>query len=488
MVLRWYAPLAVLASGAGIVLAQTPTNLPAIPTTPPTVAGVATIHDAAGPNVGSNLAPRSLLSQDKPGVASIDDTSLPGTATIGPDDAAPPEAAPSTVGKSAKETDASANSTDTPCQSFWECCLQPKPARFFFQTENLVAWMKSAPSNFPLVTGGDALNRGRLGLPGTAVLAGGSDLEIGTLYGVRASVGTWLGQKELFGIEVGGFILHQVESSFSANSAANGSPLLARPFLNADTGTSGSVAVSLPGVASGSVVLDSWGQLWGIETNVLIRGLSTDRPHKLNLLVGYRHLDLQESLGIQHVSTLLPGQANPFVGGIVTAPASLGASDRFETRNQFYGGQIGAQGEFRRGRWEVGGFGKLGIGAMQQTVIVSGLSAAVNPNGLIGIASGGVLAQNSNIGRVEMSEFALVPEFGVRVGYHVTQRLSLTVGYNFLYLSNVIRPGDLIDPLVTPGQLALSSAYTGSGTRPLLVGNTSDVWVQALTLGLQFNY
>ena len=35
-----------------------------------------------------------------------------------------------------------------------------------------------------------------------------------------------------------------------------------------------------------------------------------------------------------------------------------------------------------------------------------------------------------------------LPEIGVNVGYDVTPRLRVQAGYTFLYLSNVVRPGD----------------------------------------------
>ena len=60
--------------------------------------------------------------------------------------------------------------------------------------------------------------------------------------------------------------------------------------------------------------------------------------------------------------------------------------------------------------------------------------------------AGGLLAlPGANIGRYTQSKFAVVPEAGVKIGYHLTPNLRLAVGYNFLYLSSVLRPGDQID-------------------------------------------
>jgi hypothetical protein len=86
-----------------------------------------------------------------------------------------------------------------------------------------------------------------------------------------------------------------------------------------------------------------------------------------------------------------------------------------------------------------------------------------------------------------------MPEVGVNVGYQVTTHLRVFAGYNFLYLSNVIRPGDAIDPLVDAARipnfpLPGNPAPLAGITRPSPLVRTSDFWAQGISFGLQFNW
>jgi hypothetical protein len=83
-----------------------------------------------------------------------------------------------------------------------------------------------------------------------------------------------------------------------------------------------------------------------------------------------------------------------------------------------------------------------------------------------------------------------VPEGGVTLGYQVTSHLRVTLGYTFLYTSNVVRPGNLIDRGVNPSQV---NALLGQGAfagpvRPAFPGGDSDFWVQGLNFGMEFRY
>jgi hypothetical protein len=101
---------------------------------------------------------------------------------------------------------------------------------------------------------------------------------------------------------------------------------------------------------------------------------------------------------------------------------------------------------------------------------------------------GGLLAQpGRNIGTYEQQEFAMIPELGGTIGYQLTERLKLNVGYTFLYWSNLIRPGDQIDttvntnlmPPVIPGNTFLGPAFEIRET---------DYWVQGLSVGGEYRW
>ena len=69
----------------------------------------------------------------------------------------------------------------------------------------------------------------------------------------------------------------------------------------------------------------------------------------------------------------------------------------------------------------------------------------------------------SNIGHFSQSQFAVVPEIGVKLGYQLTPNLRLQAGYNFLFWSNVVRPGQQIDTSVNPN---LTAARCRPRSRP----------------------
>jgi hypothetical protein len=84
----------------------------------------------------------------------------------------------------------------------------------------------------------------------------------------------------------------------------------------------------------------------------------------------------------------------------------------------------------------------------------------------------------------------VVPEFNLNVGRQVTDSLRLFVGYTFLYMSNVVRPGDQIDTTVNTTQLP---DYTGPGTlsgpaRPAFTWRDTGMWVQGINVGAQLRF
>ncbi len=88
-------------------------------------------------------------------------------------------------------------------------------------------------------------------------------------------------------------------------------------------------------------------------------------------------------------------------------------------------------------------------------------------------------------------EMTFAPELGLNIGYQITQHLRAFAGYDFLYLSNVLRPGDQIDRGINFSQTvqsAIAGNTTASGTRPALPFTESDFWAQGINLGLEFRY
>ncbi len=264
------------------------------------------------------------------------------------------------------------------------------------------------------------------------------------------------------------FFLTGQNAHFGA--ASNGSPVLARPFLNANSNQEDAFLVAYPGQQTGSVTASMSSFLWGAELNarsMLFRGPS----YQMSLLGGFRFLDLHESLRMNETDTLLPQAASdPTVWTTV--------DDRFHTSNQFYGGQIGTDFKSARGRFFVDVLGKVALGASVERASIHGSSSFSNSDGQSGSIGVGQIALPSNLGWYSKDQFAVVPEFGINVGYALTRHIRLTAGYTFLYWSHVFRPGDQIDPVVNTTEFpALVGQGTMSGpARPNFTFKDSDFW------------
>ena len=99
---------------------------------------------------------------------------------------------------------------------------------------------------------------------------------------------------------------------------------------------------------------------------------------------------------------------------------------------------------------------------------------------------GGFYAQPSNIGKHTRDQFAWVPEVTVNAGFKVNDRITAMVGYNFLWINNVLRPGDQIDPVINPTQFP-GGTLTGPA-RPAVPFNDSAFWAQGINFGVQIRY
>ena len=284
-------------------------------------------------------------------------------------------------------------------------------------------------------------------------------------------------------------------ASFSASTPPY--PLLARPFFNVYGGVfapnvgfgPSAEVVAGPGVATGTVTATMKSTVWGTEANYR-RFLAGNGCSRLDLLVGYRYLDVREDLSITESFARIPG-SDFSVGG----PAVLGfVSDRFRTENHFHGGQVGLAGSVQRGRWSVDSRATVALGTVFQSAEISGSQTLTLANGAVQTTPGGLLAvPGANIGRFSQTKFGVVPEVGVNLGYQLTSHMKVFVGYNFLYLSSAVRPGGVIDQNLdaarVPNLLAPGSGAPQMGmARPMPQLNTSGYFVQGISFGLVYKW
>jgi hypothetical protein len=378
-----------------------------------------------------------------------------------------------------------------------------KEGRFWGSFEYLAWWIKDANVP-PLATIGSPTDfiPGAIGQPGTAVLVGG-DLDYDTFSGVRFTNGMWFNDCRTRGVESSLFFLGQEQKTFTAaSSGAPGSPVIARPFIDAITGLPNSEIVAFPGIAAGAIAVNTSSRLWGTDTNLLCNlccsgGTSCDscgpqRGYRVDGLVGFRYLELREGLGIAESVTVLP-TAPPLIGGTL-GNTNIVAFDQFDTYNRFYGGQVGVRGEWWRDRLFVNTVAKVALGVNHQTFDIFGASILTpagpfaTPGAPGTIVPGGLLTLPSNIGHFSRDRFSVVPELGVNVGYQLTDAISVFAGYTFLYWTNVARPGDQISPIVNSTQTPGSIIPPFGPTAPIFQARDTDFWAQGFSFGVGIRF
>ncbi len=342
----------------------------------------------------------------------------------------------------------------------------------------LLWWVKSAPTP-PLASTSAPADLGVLGTATGSVVLGGPT-SVNPVIGGRLA-GRFLANEAL-GVQLGGFLLENGTSS----KAAFGLPVLAVPFIDPADGANAAVVLTAPGSADGAVVVRFASRLWGADASALARANLSDGVD-LDLLAGFRYLSLAESLLLQTTTTTaVPGFFN---GTDTPAGSTYIGFDRFGTRNSFYGGQLGGRAVANFGSFTVQATASVALGSTHQTVNVSGATRLLAPGVALAVAPGNVFAQQTNIGSISRDRFGVVPQAGLAVGYQVYEFARLTVGYDFLYWSNVARPGGQIDRTVNPNlPPILDTGVRGGEARPaqLLVG--SDYWAQGLTFGLELSF
>jgi hypothetical protein len=367
-----------------------------------------------------------------------------------------------------------------------ECCLG-SGHRLYVNAEYLLWWLKkdNAP---PLVTTTNCLQP-TLGALDTVVLFGGANLDHSVRQGGRWTAGYWLDDDQHLGVEGSFFGLLSHGVHFDAVS--NGQVPLFRPFFRINTlppangkpaqpPCEDSQLVAFPNKVAGSVRVDTSSTLWGAEANLRHR-LCCGSWYRIDLLGGFRYLSLEEKLGIEESLLTLKGVKSPLVPG-----ETIQLNDSFQTANHFYGGQVGALTRLNWGGCVLDLKTKVALGATTEVVNVQG-STQFSGNSP---QPGGLLAQATNIGRHSTSRFSVVPEVGVHLGYQVTDNLLVYAGYDFLYWSSVVRPGEQIDRVVNTTQLP-SANHTNpvvGAPRPLLPFTANSFWVQGASVGLELQY
>ncbi len=293
--------------------------------------------------------------------------------------------------------------------------------------------------------------------------------------GGRLTTGIWLDRERVIGLD-GSFFQFEHRAKGQGFSSS-GSPVLGPTYYDLTLAQQVLVedAVNGAGARTGSVLINNSERLWGGEVHARVAGYSivSDRT---DFLIGFRHVSFNEGVTVDGFST------------DTSNGNTVNQYDNFGTHNQFYGAELGFQSDYRRGRWFANIRGKVALGVAHEVVDIQGLTTIVNP--IVTTYPGGIYAQPSNMGHHTRDEFAVVPELTANFGYQVTSHVRVFAGYNLLYMSNVVRPGDHVNVNVDSTQVQSLAAYdpTALAVHPAFSWRDSSFWAQGVNFGVEVRY
>ncbi|HEX4611212.1 MAG TPA: BBP7 family outer membrane beta-barrel protein [Urbifossiella sp.] len=364
----------------------------------------------------------------------------------------------------------------------------PAQDRGYVRLEYLLWWVN--PQRIPVLASTSANGGlGFLGDPGTSTLLGPGRFGNSLFNGFRVRGGWWFDDEGTCGIDGGFFFLGRNSKTDTFDSSTI--PTITRPFFAPnDGGAEFGERVARPGFSSGTLDVNGTSSLYGFDVN-LRHALCKTCGFRDEVFVGYRFLGLSESLTITENITALPGNT------VDPAGTQIVVQDKFQTRNWFNGGQIGYAAERNWGRVSLNGRVSVALGDTHQTVDVSGYQLRQRPGeAAMLFTNGGLLAAGPNIGRFTDDRFSVVPEVSLNLGYWFTPRMKAYVGYNALFWSNVVRPGDQVDrtvdvtfipnPPINPAT-GQPPAFSGQN-RPVVPFHQDSLWVNGIQFGAEWRW
>ncbi|HEX5105777.1 MAG TPA: BBP7 family outer membrane beta-barrel protein, partial [Pirellulaceae bacterium] len=330
------------------------------------------------------------------------------------------------------------------CGPFGQGCL----SGVYVRAEYLL-WGAKGATLPPLVTSsppGTAQNvAGILGEPDTVILFGDETVNNDLRSGGRLVLGWWFDPCRRLGIEGDYFSLDDESTDFRASST--GTTIIGVPFYDVVQGIENVNLVAFPNLIQGTIAADYRTTFQGAGIRAMynlacgegggcswITGCPVHTGFRFDMLLGYRFVRLDDNFTLVENSVSL-STANP---------GSFNIRDQFDTENQFHGIDLGTSLSFCKGCFSLEMLSKIALGNTHSVTTING-STIITQNGISETFPGGIFAQRTNSGTFEDDQFAVVPELGVMAGYQINPCWRVTVGYTFIYWSQVARAGDQID-------------------------------------------
>lgn len=352
----------------------------------------------------------------------------------------------------------------------------------WFKAEMLFGRFKSATTPPMLTTSLPQASRGIIGNDGTTVVFGDS-IGLQTHYGFRATGGFWTEPSQQTGYEGSFFFL--TARTVGQTLTSQGDPLLAAPYFDVIANQQAAVPIANEALnnqalahLAGAVDIGITTRMVGAEMNVL-QNLVRGSRGRVDWAWGYRYLRFDENL----FNTVFTSQDPPVGQNFGTQTRSY---DEFNTENEFQGFNLVLRTQWWWGAWSFDLNGKVAVGAMRNTLQVYGNTISASPPQFLVVNSnGGIYALSSNIGDQTWIRFGVAPEIEVGLGYQFCEQWRMTVNYNFLGLTGVMRAGDQVDNRINPNIL---DGNSGNPAAPVRLNETSTFWVQTFSFGLEYRW
>ena len=349
---------------------------------------------------------------------------------------------------------------------------QAAPGTFHFGAEGLLWWFKGSPTPVPLASDGS------LGEPESTVLLGGGDLKTNPNWGIRLTAGYT--RDAYRGIEGNVFyVFPRSTSKGVSSSGATGTKDLLLPYFDVLKNREATSELSLSPLFGGSIEEELKNSLLGAEVNGTW-AFSSNGPFHVTVLGGVRWLRLRETYTIRTISEFIPPQHADI----------WRTTDEFDTRNSFYGGQVGLRARYEQGALSASATAKVGAGVMVQKVNIDGflLTNDFTNFGATQTFAGGYFALPTNIGRRTRTVPGVVPEVGLNVDYWINPHVSIVAGYSLLYVNDVARPGNQIDRNINTTQsvswVGEPPATLEGPAAPSSKFESSSFWARGANFGL----
>jgi hypothetical protein len=360
--------------------------------------------------------------------------------------------------------------------------------RLWVRAEYLMWWTKGTYLPPLLSTSPDGTDReaaGVLGQYGTQVVFGDAWADHGPRSGARLRFGYEFGGCREYGLEAEMLSIGAGDGTDYASPFSTGSPILARPLINAITGVEDAQLIAFPELADGQLRVGTSSDLYSAAALVRQAWLAGECA-QWDLLGGYRYFRYQEGLNVEESLV----SRDP--GGLIPVGTQIDVWDGFRTANDFHGGEFGLEAALERGPWTLELLARVALGYVHQVVRINGETHVTTPGDPTAVRTGGLLALPSNSGTNSDDAFAVLPQIGANLQWVLSEHLSLTCGYTCLVLSSVVRAGEQIDRTIDPSQL--SPLLNGGGGVPSAATRPQDpflrhaFWAQGVNLGLQLTY